>query len=80
MYDNIRTRLAFANQTRVGTSTAIVNLHGFVVGANAVVWSSLIVAYISIGGALPLLFFVGLSAPFLPGDSASMMGASWDWS
>ncbi|GAH63909.1 unnamed protein product, partial [marine sediment metagenome] len=59
MGDDIRTRLAIANQTRGSTSRAIINLHGFAVGANAVVWSSLIVAYISIGGALPLLVIIG---------------------
>jgi hypothetical protein len=59
MGDDIRTRLAIANQARASTSGAIINLHGFTVGANAVVWSSLIVAYISIGGALPLLVFFG---------------------
>lgn len=62
MENNIRTHLAIANQTRVSTSAIIVNLHGFVVGANAVIWSSLIVAHISIGGALPLFIFVGSGA------------------
>lgn len=56
---NIRTSLAIANQTRASTSGAIVNLHGFVVGANAIVWSSLIVGYISIGGGLPLFVIIG---------------------
>ena len=59
MRDNIRTHLAIANQTRASTSAAIVNLHGFVAGANAIIWSSLIVAYISIGGGLPLFVFIG---------------------
>lgn len=59
MGDDIRARLAIANQIRASTSGAIVNLHGFVVGANAVVWSSLTVAYISLGGALPILVIIG---------------------
>lgn len=59
MEDNIRTHLAIASQQRASISGAIINLHGFVVGANAVVWSSLVVAYISIGSALPSYVFLG---------------------
>ena len=59
MGDDIITRLTVANQIRASTSGAIVNLHGFVVGANAVVWSSLAVAYISFGGGLPILVIIG---------------------
>jgi hypothetical protein len=59
MNEDVRTRLAIANQTRATIYAAIVNLHGVVVAANAVVGSSLIVAYISMGGAYPLLVIVG---------------------
>ena len=59
MEDNIRTHLAIANQQRASISGAIINLHGFVIGTNGVVWSSLIVAYISIGAGLPSFIFLG---------------------
>lgn len=65
MVENIRTHLVLASQQRVSITGSIVNLHGFVLGANAVVWASLIVAFISVGGALPSYVFLGTVASAL---------------
>ena len=59
MEDNIRAHLAIASQQRASMTGSMINLHGFVVGANAVIWSSLIVAYISVGARLPSYVFLG---------------------